>query len=128
MSPSTSRQPTCTLCGGPVKRVHRRQSEVRAGSGMGLRRYRCLDPKCNWQGLLPRTAPRVGGVRVSQVPVRWHAWATAFVLVLVFVVAVVLILRYSDLPEHELPPLLAPADVASEPAAASSSPGTSARP
>ena len=128
MPATSSRKPSCTLCGGPVKRVHRRESEVRTASGMGLRRYRCLDESCNWQGLLPRTAPRLGGVRVAQVPVRLHVWAAAAALVLVFVLAVALIVRNSDLPEHEMPPLLKPSGEAALPASATSSPGTSARP
>ena len=125
---SSRHVPTCTLCGAAVKRVHRNRSEVRTGSGMGLRRYRCLSPDCNWQGLLPRTAPRLGGARLPETPVRWQAWATAAALMATFTVAVILILRQADFAEPQLPPSRPQQDAPAAPVPPTSNPGTPSRP
>ena len=95
---------------------------------MGLRRYRCLSPGCNWKGLLPRTAPRLGGAWLPETPVRWQVWATAGALIAVFTLAVALIMRHSDLSEPLLPPTLPRDGIAIEPAVPTSSPGTPSRP
>jgi hypothetical protein len=47
---------TCPSCGGDLRRIHRNWLDRLAGrlSGIPLRRYRCNDESCGWQGLLRR--------------------------------------------------------------------------
>jgi hypothetical protein len=43
---------TCPKCHGEkFYRIHRRFYERILGVGMHVRRYRCSDPQCNWEGL-----------------------------------------------------------------------------
>lgn len=46
----------CPTCGGDLHRIHRSSLDRLAGrlSGLPLRRYRCTDRACGWQGLLRR--------------------------------------------------------------------------
>lgn len=41
-----------------MQRVHRQADDEQARAEHGLRRYRCLDDGCGWQGLLSRPARR----------------------------------------------------------------------
>lgn len=47
---------TCPSCGGELHRIHRNALDRLAGSvsGIPLRRYRCINKSCGWQGLLRR--------------------------------------------------------------------------
>jgi predicted RNA-binding Zn-ribbon protein involved in translation (DUF1610 family) len=46
----------CPACGGELHRIHRSSLDRLAGrlTGIPLRRYRCSDRSCGWQGLLRR--------------------------------------------------------------------------
>jgi predicted RNA-binding Zn-ribbon protein involved in translation (DUF1610 family) len=46
----------CPVCGGSLYRVHRSSLDRLLGSlsGVPLRRYRCSDEDCGWEGLLRR--------------------------------------------------------------------------
>jgi hypothetical protein len=47
---------SCPSCGGEIRRIHRSGWDRLVGNltGVPLRRYRCNDPSCGWQGLLRR--------------------------------------------------------------------------
>ncbi len=50
----------CPDCGGPIERLHRHALDRWASSFRSLHRYRCLDDKCGWEGLMgrvPHTVP-----------------------------------------------------------------------
>jgi hypothetical protein len=46
----------CPKCSGPIQRVHRSARDRVLGAAFfpDARRYRCVDPKCGWSGLLRR--------------------------------------------------------------------------
>jgi hypothetical protein len=46
----------CPSCGGEIRRVHRNSWDRLVGNiiGVPLRRYRCNNQSCGWQGLLRR--------------------------------------------------------------------------
>lgn len=56
MAYSSSRPPTlsCQDCGGPLRRVHRRRQDRGAHVPAALRRYRCRNLTCVWEGLVDR--------------------------------------------------------------------------
>lgn len=47
-------RPRCPSCHGPLRRVHRRPEDHDPALGAGLRRFRCRDAGCGWEGLLAR--------------------------------------------------------------------------
>jgi hypothetical protein len=57
------RATTCPACGGDLHRIHRSSLDRLAGrlSGLPLRRYRCSDTSCGWQGLLRRREHQLRG-------------------------------------------------------------------
>jgi hypothetical protein len=52
----SAREPRCSRCGGELKRTHRSSEEARQNSDW--RRYRCVEERCGWQGLLARPSRR----------------------------------------------------------------------
>lgn len=50
----------CPDCGGPIERLHRHALDRWASAFRSVHRYRCLNEKCGWEGLvgrLPRAVP-----------------------------------------------------------------------
>ena len=45
---------TCPQCGGTIQRTPRAEEDRQAALDPLLRRYRCQQAGCGWQGLLPR--------------------------------------------------------------------------
>lgn len=53
MYPPTSARPLmCPRCGGPVERVRRRPIDRVLSMVRRLRRYRCRNVECRWEGTL----------------------------------------------------------------------------
>ena len=49
----TARWPTlCPCCGVQATRVERRWSDLLLSLVVPVRRYRCMVPRCGWQGLV----------------------------------------------------------------------------
>ena len=82
MPTSLKHRPSCSRCGGKVKRVHRQASELRMGAGTGMRRYACTLESCGWQGLLPRQTRSASRRNLHTVRVRRHGWLVPLVLLL----------------------------------------------
>jgi hypothetical protein len=62
----------CPRCAGKLRRSRRKSHEVSEFSSQGLRRYRCTETDCGWQGLLPKLARRSGrsSSRTQQTPLQ----------------------------------------------------------
>ncbi len=100
MSRKSSSSLSCSRCGGEVKRAHRSSDELRAGTGTGLRRYRCLEEGCGWQGMLAVHAPKgVSSAGAQPIKLAWQMWAVGGALVLVLVLAVAVIARHAFQPD-----------------------------
>jgi len=48
----SSKSPTCPRCGETVHRIHRRFVDHIASLLRPVRRYRCENPACQWEGNL----------------------------------------------------------------------------
>ncbi len=74
-----------------MQRVRRQAQDEQAKGESGLRRYRCLDDSCGWQGLLSKPSRRSSsnGSHRSQAP--WRPWFV-LLLLLTLVAAVVMAL------------------------------------
>jgi hypothetical protein len=44
----------CPGCGAPLERVHRHALDRFVSMFRSVHRYRCIDPKCNWEGVVGR--------------------------------------------------------------------------
>ncbi|GIX28408.1 MAG: hypothetical protein KatS3mg123_2289 [Burkholderiales bacterium] len=44
----------CPYCGGPLERIRRRPVDRLLSLLYPVRRYRCFNPACRWEGLLRR--------------------------------------------------------------------------
>ena len=64
----------CPRCAGAVRRVRRSSREMRDETTRGMRRYRCTEEDCDWKGLLPRLARRIGRGGMSAADTRWKIW------------------------------------------------------
>lgn len=74
MPSSSNYRQRCPRCAGAVKRARRSTREMRDESTRGMRRYKCTEADCDWNGLLPRLAHRVvrSGSRTQMVG--WKGW------------------------------------------------------
>jgi hypothetical protein len=53
-APSTPMNaPSCPMCGGPLRRIHRRFIDRVLSLFRPVRRYRCPQPTCRWEGNVP---------------------------------------------------------------------------
>ena len=64
----------CPRCAGAVRRLRRSPNEMRDENTRDMRRYRCTETDCDWKGLLPRLARRVGRSGTSLADTRWKIW------------------------------------------------------
>jgi hypothetical protein len=55
---SDTRRHLCPCCGGDLRRIPRGEDERQQPQTLPLRRYRCVQPGCLWEGLLPRQPSR----------------------------------------------------------------------
>jgi hypothetical protein len=57
--PSTQDYPRsgCPACAAEIRRVPRNERDRQGPFAAAMRRYRCADATCGWEGLLPRQAP-----------------------------------------------------------------------
>ncbi len=60
---ASRQQRRCPNCQGPLRQVHRRTEDLDASVGDALRRFRCRDAECGWEGLLARPQRRPGSSR-----------------------------------------------------------------
>ena len=51
---------SCPQCGGPAARVSRKLTDRMLSVVMPVKRYRCFDLNCNWEGLLMSRRRPVG--------------------------------------------------------------------
>ena len=48
----------CPRCAGKLRRTRRRSHDTSEAVGPGIRRYRCTEGGCGWEGLMPKLARR----------------------------------------------------------------------
>jgi hypothetical protein len=58
----------CPVCGHGLLRVHRREEERALRGAEAVRRYRCVQASCGWEGALLREAPASAHHRHRQSP------------------------------------------------------------
>ena len=56
---------TCPRCDGDMIRVRRRLVDRFVSLFVGVRRFRCVSPACNWEGNVRRTSGRVSAAPAS---------------------------------------------------------------
>lgn len=61
-SEPTRRRLTCPHCGGSVQRVHRHVIDMMINTLWSVRRFRCLEPECGWEGRKRMLPPHQGAV------------------------------------------------------------------
>lgn len=85
---SGSSRQRCSRCGGEVKRVHRQPHDEQATGESGLRRYRCLDDSCGWQGLLSKPQRRASNRAAQPGALWWRPWIVLLLLLAVVALGV----------------------------------------
>jgi hypothetical protein len=60
---ASRQQRRCPSCQGPLRQVHRRPEDLDSSLGEDLRRFRCRDAECGWEGLLARAHRRAASSR-----------------------------------------------------------------
>lgn len=78
----------CPRCAGAVRRVRRSSPEMREDGTQDMRRYRCTEADCDWKGLLPRLARRVGRSGTQTADTRWKVWLVPLAMLAVVAIGV----------------------------------------
>ena len=68
--------------------MRRSSRETRDDGNRDLRRYRCTEEACDWQGLLPRLARRLGRSTSATGDAPWKVWLVPLALLAVVVIGV----------------------------------------
>jgi hypothetical protein len=88
MPSSSSYRQKCPRCSGAVKRTRRSSREMRDESTHGMRRYKCSEPDCDWNGLLPRLVHRTvrSGSRLQTEG--WKGWLVPLAMLALVAISV----------------------------------------
>ena len=68
--------------------MRRSAHEMRDEDTRDMRRYRCTESECDWKGLLPRLARRLGTGSIQSGDTPWKVWLVPLAMLAVVAIGV----------------------------------------